>query len=380
MKKRGKLTGMCRALLLAASVTALTVANAFPQDLESLNEQILANPQDAELNFRYARAAEEAGQLRLALAAYERVMINDPGNVEARRGYERIRRMIEPAFTTLHTEVGVRWDSNIQNSDIFEEEDTVYFGRATLIDERSFLDRRWRSIVNVEAEKVEDFDDLDYAFVGAQTGPLIYAAPHIAVIPSVGVATSWLSGDHYFDEVNASVTIEGKRDGASYWTRLRGGYRTYEDDATAEEGPFVELIGGLSLPRILSQSDTLVLVPWVRWSDIEGDTFFFGGEVAPGQFIEYGIEATYNYQVNDHLILSAGGTARQREYTETSAFFSGDDREDTFLAPEAAVTVQNFAPCECAIRIEYQYRDNDSNDFFSDFNGERVQLSLQTRF
>ncbi len=56
-------------------------------ELEALNQQILDNPQDVDLNLRYARAAEDAGKLRLALVAYERILINDPGNEEARRGY-----------------------------------------------------------------------------------------------------------------------------------------------------------------------------------------------------------------------------------------------------------------------------------------------------
>jgi hypothetical protein len=47
----------CRVLLLAASVTAITVGAAAPQDLGDLNRQILENPGDVDLNLRYARAA-----------------------------------------------------------------------------------------------------------------------------------------------------------------------------------------------------------------------------------------------------------------------------------------------------------------------------------
>lgn len=115
MALKRKIGSLCRVLLLAASVTALTVGAAQPQDLADLNRQILENPQDVALNLRYARAAEEAGQPRLALVAYERILINDPSNEEARRGYERIRRSIEPAYTATRIETGVRWDSNPLN-------------------------------------------------------------------------------------------------------------------------------------------------------------------------------------------------------------------------------------------------------------------------
>ncbi|ANP46462.1 surface lipoprotein assembly modifier [Candidatus Viadribacter manganicus] len=379
MGTRGKIAGFCRALLLVASVSMISISSSFAQDLGALSDRILDNPQDAELNFEYARAAEQQGHLRLALAAYERVMINDPSNEEARRGYERIRRLIEPPFTTLNTEFGVRWDSNALNSAVLEEDAYSYFARGTLIDERNLGGRHWRSIVNVEAETTPDIDELDRLYVGAQTGPLVYVGPHVAAIPSIGIGVATLNGDHFFNDYNIGVTVEGKSSGMSYWTRLRAGYREYADDAVADQGPYAELIGGLSVPRILSDSDTFVVIPWARWSDIEGTSFTFLGDLSPGQFLEYGAEATYNYQVNDKLILSAGGSLRQRNYTE-STLFSGDDRADFLVSPEAAVTVQNFAPCECAVRLSYQYRDNDSNDPLFEYDGERVQLSLRSRF
>src|SRR5215470_13514607 len=128
-----KIQGLCRVLLLAASVSALTAGVANAQDnLSDLNNQILDNPQDVALNLRYAHAAEAAGKPRLALAAYERILINDPTNAEARAGYERVRRAIEPDFTVTRVEVGVAHDSNVYNTNpaFFDEDSTIYFGRA----------------------------------------------------------------------------------------------------------------------------------------------------------------------------------------------------------------------------------------------------------
>ena len=382
MTIKRKLADACRTLLLAASVTALSVAMAHPQDLQGLNEDILQNPGDSELSLRYARTAEEMGQWRLALAAYERVLINDPENREARRGYERMRRRIEPAFTTVRAEFGVRWDSNALNVPAFEEEDYSLFANATLIDERPlFGERRWRSIVDFEGEVQQDFEQLNYGWLGAQTGPLIYVGPHLAAIPSVGVGVATLDDDFYFSEVNLGVTVEGHRNGLSYWTRLRGGWRDYTDDGIAEDGTYAELVGGLSIPRIISESDVLVLVPWVRLSDIEGSTFNFltGGDITPGEYVEYGIEATYKYQVGDHLLLAVGATARERRYEQTISFL-GPEREDSYFAPEASATLLNVLPCECGVKLAYQHRDNSSNDPTADFDADRVSLSLLTRF
>lgn len=378
MKLRRKLTGLCRTLLLAASVTAISVSAA-AQDLAELNQQILENPQDSALNLRYARAAEDAGHLRLALAAYERVLINEPDNRDARRGYERVRRMIEPAFTTLRTEFGARWDSNATNSAVADEEAYSIFANATLIDERALGATRWRSSVAFEGEITPDVDQLNYGYLGAQTGPLLYAAPHLAFIPSLGAGVAMLDGAYYYNEVHLGATMEGKRDGLSYWTRARAGWRSHDEDSTADEGPFAELIGGLSVPRVGSDNGTLVFVPWARWSEVEGSTFtFFSGETAPGEFVEYGIDVAYTYRLNDHVTLSGGAVLRQRDYTQTVIL--GQEREDTFIAPEVAMSVQNFMPCECGVKVSYRHRDNDSNDPSADFDAQQVSLSLLRRF
>ncbi|MGQ0533455.1 MAG: hypothetical protein ACT4OF_12305 [Caulobacteraceae bacterium] len=378
MAHQGKFRSLCRALLLAASVTALTVGMARAEDLASLNQQILDNPQDVSLNLRYARAAEEAGELRLALTAYERILINDPSNEEARRGYERIRRAIEPGYTVTRVEAGVRWDSNPLNLDTAEEEAVTGFAHATLVDERRLGDRRWRSIVDAQLEHTPDIDQLDYAYLGAQTGPMFYVGPHTAALPAIGVSAASLDGDLYFTEANVGVTFEGRSDSFSYWWRLRGGWRDYGDEFTAENGPYAELIGGVSAPQFLAERGTLVLVPWARWSDVEGSAFDFFDEYAPGQYTEYGLDLEYKFRVSDHVTVSAGARARQREFDVTTV--GPDTRSDTYVAPNASLTLQNMLPCACDIRARYQHRSNDSNDVTADYDADQVSLSLLARF
>jgi hypothetical protein len=381
MALKRKIGGLCRALLLAASVTALTVATAHPQDLADLNRQILENPQDVALNLRYARAAEDAGQLRLALVAYERVLINDPTNEDARRGYERIRRAIEPPFTATRIEVGARWDSNPANHDFGDEEEAVTaFLHGTLVDERNMGSHRWRSVVQGELERTPDIDELDYAYLGAQTGPLFRVGPHTAAVPAVGVAGAMLDDDPYFTEANVGVTVEGRGDSFSYWWRLRVGWRDYDEVATADNGPYAELIGGVTAPQLFAERGTLVVVPWVRWSDIEGSAFSFFDEFVPGQYTEYGVDAEYKYRLTDNLGVGVGVRARQRDYDSTTVMFGTETREDTYVAPNASVTLTNVLPCECDVRARYQHRDNDSNDPFSEYEADQVQLSLIARF
>ncbi len=378
MAQRRKTGGLCRALLLAVSVSALAIGAARADDLASLNEQILDNPQDVSLNLRYARAAEEAGQLRLALTAYERILINDASNDEARRGYERIRRAIEPGYTVTRVEAGVRWDSNPLNLDSAEEEAVTGFAHATLVDERALGGRRWRSVVDAQLEHTPEINELDYAYLGAQTGPMFYVNPHTAALPAVGAGVASLDGDLYFSEINLGVSFEGRSDSFSYWWRARGGWRDYGEVATAEEGPYAEIIGGVTAPQFLSDRGTLVLVPWARWSDIEGSAFDFFDEHVPGEYVEYGLDAEYKYRLTDHVAVSAGVRARQRDFDSTTV--GPDTRSDTYVAPNASVTLQNVLPCACDVRARYQHRRNDSNDSFSDYSADQVSISLIARF
>jgi hypothetical protein len=392
MAARGKMGRLCGAFLVAASMIALAAGTAHAQETNSLadlNERILDNPQDVELNLRYARAAEEQGVLRAALAAYERILINDPSNEEARRGYERVRRMIEPGYTVTRLEVGARWDSNAlgitEDAFIFlapdEREATTYYGKLQIADEREIFDRRWRSILNAVIEETPDIDALDYQYIGVQTGPIFYVAPHIAALPAIGGGVSWLGGDFYFSEVNLSMTLEGRTSGASYWARARAGYREYDPDTNiffdtvTEQGPYAELHGGLTKPNLFSERDTLLVEPFVRWSDIEGSVFSFSlfDELSPGKYLEYGVDVNYNYQVTDHIQASVGALLRERD-------FGSSIREDTYVSPQASLTFEGLLPCGCDVRLQYRYRDNDTNDELADYNAEQVSLALLARF
>lgn len=379
MTIKRSLAHACRALLLAASVTAISSALAHAQELGELNDRILDNPQDVELSLRYARLAEQQGKLRLALAAYERVLINQPANEEAQRGFARVRRIMEPTYTALRLEVGAQWDSNPQNLNGADEDAYSALLRASLVSEQRFGARRWRTNVNFDGEATPEIEELNYAYVGAQTGPIMDIAPNVAAIPAVGVAAAILEDSHYFHEVNLGVTLEGHANGVSFWTRFRAGWRAYAEESTADEGPRAEVAAGISIPRVASDRDWLTVAPWARWSGVEGSGLnFFNEENAPGEYSEVGLDVAYHFQFNDTVVVSAGALAYDRRYTETEVL--GQKRHDTYFAPQTTVTFQNLLPCSCALQLTYRYRVNDSNDPVAEFDANQVSLSLVSRF
>jgi len=81
----------------------------------------------------------------------------------------------------------------------------------------------------------------------------------------------------------------------------------------------------------------------------------------------------YNYQLTDHLQASVGALVRARDFT-------GSSRNDKYFSPQASLTLQNALPCTCDLRLQYRYRENNSNELLSDYNADQVSLALTTRF
>jgi hypothetical protein len=135
------------------------------------------------------------------------------------------------------------------------------------------------------------------------------------------------------------------------------------------------MIAGLSKPRLFLSRDYLVVSPWVRRSEITGSVFdfFTFSEVSPGRFLEYGIDANYNYRLTDHVLLTAGAVVRERAFEDAN-------RDDRYVAPSAGVTFQNVLPCTCDLKLRYQHRDNQSDDALATYDAEQVSLSLIARF
>jgi hypothetical protein len=352
---------------------------AHAQDLRELNDRILDDTANTELNLRYAKLAEQHGELRLALAAYERILINEPDNAEAKAGFARVRRILEPAYSTLRVETGVQWDTNQLNLGGWDDETYSAYWRIDGVDERRLGSQRWRTNINFDGEVVPDIKELNYARLAVQTGPLKDISPNVAAHPAIGVAVATLDDEFYYAEANASLTLEGQRDGVSFWARARAGWRDYGEAAAAEEGPEAEVAAGVSIPRLFAETDSLTIVPWVRWSGVEGSVFdAFNNETAPGEYSEYGIDANYHFQFNDHMVVSAGALAYDRQYANTEV--AGETRRDFYVAPQVTVSFQNLLPCQCEMNLTWRWRVNDSNDALAEYDAHQVAAGIVARF
>jgi hypothetical protein len=158
--------------VIAALLAAVCAANAATDELSALYTQVLQRPADSETNLRYARAAEVAGKLRWAYAAYERVAINDPSNREAQEGLLRVARRLQPAFTEFLLQAGVSYESNPLYVPTNHTPEAQVFGTLGVKDERTFGDLRWRTTGLAAGIDHTRADQLNYAYAGATTGPV----------------------------------------------------------------------------------------------------------------------------------------------------------------------------------------------------------------
>src|ERR1700675_3721085 len=116
-----------------------------PAELTRVYAQILRDPTNSQLNLRYAELAEASGKLRWALAAYERVLVNDPGNLEAQAGLQRVRRRLQPNATQFTAEFGAVGETNPRYLPSGARAEAQALASLGMRDERTIADVRWRT-------------------------------------------------------------------------------------------------------------------------------------------------------------------------------------------------------------------------------------------
>ncbi len=276
-------------------------------ELSDLNAMILRDPGNIELNLRYARLAEQRGELKKALSAYERVTVNSPQNLEAQEGFRRIVRKLQPEGTRLTLELGGGWESNPARDARDAKSDWLALVRAELRDERKFGEVSWRTIGSAFGEFYRDQGNkVNYASAGAVTGPIWDVTPQFSLHAAVGGGAA-LYGDHkLYEEAVAAFTLE-----SGFWNgvqtgRLRVGFRGYDEFYGGSDGVYVDVSERFGFIGVLEKNDIAAVMPWFRWSDIAGTPLNLPlEETQPGRYWETGLRGEYFRPLASWLIVGA---------------------------------------------------------------------------
>ena len=370
--------------------------NAAADELSALYTQVLQRPADSETNLRYARAAEAAGELRWAYAAYERVALNDPSNREAQEGLVRVARRLQPSFTEALVQAGVSYESNPLYVPTNHTPEAQFFGTLAVKDERTVGDLRWRTTGLVAGIDHTRVDQLNYAYGGATTGPVFNFIGGSQLHLAAGGGGAYFDQHPWYAEGVARAVIEANALGATQSLAFRIAYRDYDHFFPAGRGWYWDVIGRFAAPGFLDSQNTLIFSPWARRGDAPGtfpESLLLPG-VQPANFFETGGRVELFRQVLDGVLVGPTFYAMERWYDsnavpQTNIFNpccfiipgSPDlNRQDFIWSPGATLFLPDFFAHQVGLKIEYQYIRDHSNVPTASFVDNVVTASLVGRF
>ena len=355
------------------------------QDLRRVFEQLLQDPTNTDLNFRYASLARERGELRKALAAYERVLANDPDNEEAQAGLRRVRRLLfEPDKTEITVVIGGQYESNPQHEvdTNSSTDDSVLSGRAIVTDNRKFGETRWRTNGDVFTNWHAKFGEIDFINLGVRTGPVLELAEGWDIHPAIGAAYAVLDSEPFFVEGSFSVSIEATKGGIFQSLNFRGAYDDIDGEVARADAYVLEVNPRFVASNLLTENDSMILNPLYRYNGVRGsgDTGTgASGDTFPLRYHLVGGRADYYFPVTPETYVGINMTANYEIYNGR-VFGESKGRRDIYLSPGAQVIVSRVLADNHDIIVSYQYQTNLSNDDFEDFENHIAGVSLVWRF
>ena len=367
-------------------VLSLLATTANADELRRLYAQILRDPTNSELNFRYAELAEQRGEIRKALSAYERVAQNDPNHPRVMMALQRIRRMLQPDTTQFYTQFGFAYETNPGRVAANERDDGAFIARLSMKDERGVGNgMRWRTVGQLSGDIYFDQGDLSYGYAGLYTGPLIDITPTIAMHAALGGSGAYYDHRMFYKEALASVVFESFLEGAFHTVRMRAAYRDYNDGFASDDGMYADIVGRFSFADWLGPNTTVSFSPWYRWSDVGGTTFSIlvpSEQIQPGRYDEFGARIDAYKRLLDWLSFGVGVAVSQRNYAPgfDVSIPATINRRDVLISPHATVIFHKVAGEQNDLRLQYRYESNDSSVAVRDYENHIGTMLLISRF
>lgn len=375
---------ICIAVLLAGAIPAPASHGAEQPELRRIFEQILRDPTNTNLNFRYARLAIAMGEQRKALAAYERILAKDPGNSEAKIGIARIKRLLEPQRTTGVVVFGVQFESNPShfNFNSSKNNDLVLFGRFQVTDERRIGRTRWRSEGDLFVNWHKEFRSLDFGNFGFRTGPILDVSEDWRVRPAIGGAFAWLDGERFFNEASLALEFESDTSGPLKSVTVRGAYDFLGRKFSARDAYQISINPRLIFDKVGTKSGLLVLNPFYRFNSVSGSGSIGtgpSGDPFPLRFHEFGMRVDYFVPLSRKFTVGVNFTIDHKRFSRIVAFGT-KQRRDTFLSPGVQLVLVAPVLRNNDVILSYQFERNFSNDRFERYENHIVGVRLLWRF
>jgi len=355
-------------------------AAAAESEARALFRGILADPANVPLNLRYARLMERDGELRKALATYERVVANHPENAAARAGLERITRLLASERTDFILGFAIQFESNPRLLDdrFGGTDDLAGILSLRVEDERTVAGTRLLSRLNVQGKVYSRFTEGNLAYVSADSGPILSLGPGWNARPLLGVEHARVEAGRLFTAVfgGVEVTREGRE-----WIRgveFLASYADFADRYPGRDGALVRVRPQLAWDGVLTRGDRLAFDPELAYNAAEGEDEQY-------RYLALGGTLSYLAPVGTALFGFArvyGGPDMgvERRWYQGREPGATRDRRDLRLVPGARLIGTEFLGGDVSMVLRYFYERNRSNEDDKDFDNHTLSLTVLWRF
>jgi hypothetical protein len=347
-------------------------------------EQLLEKPTDPDLNLRYARMAVARGELRKAMAAYERVLAADPGNEAAEAGLRSVRIRLDPPLTRFTVLSGAQYESNARRErrQTGNTHDATLFVRADVSDDRSIGDLRWRTLGEVYANYHPRFHDIDYGNVNAHTGPVVELDKNLRVHFFAGGGYSWITRRTFFVETTAGMTLEFDIVGPLRDVQIRWGYDFVGHAFSTRDATYVDISPRFQFSNILIDKSLTIISPYWRYSGVTGSGppgVDPRNQPFPARSHQFGLRADYFIQLREWLALDFFVTYEYRHFFETT-LDKAQKRRDHTVVPGVQAIVAGLAKGRADLILHYSYDYRATNDGPQRYQNHTAGVRVLWRF
>ncbi len=376
----------------AAIGLGMSIAPAAAQDvptrldeLTRVYEQILQDPGNPSLNTVYARLAVERGELRKALAAYERILAQDPDNAEARAGLERVQRLLVQDVTLITLVTGAIGETNPRHGvDVNSgTHDGLIFGRILVNDTRRIgEDFRLRTEADVYANWHFNFHDLDFGALYLRTGPYLNIGQDWALHAFFSGGYSWLEAKTFTWQAGGGFTLENlTATNPTIYLTVRGAYDFITETFTTRDGWFIEVNARFTFKPVIVPNDTFAFNPYYRYNGVTGTgppTVGPTGELFPLRFHQFGARLDYFVEVAEQTVLNLNFTGEYRYYYEGKLTEPGQ-RRDVWIVPGIQLIFSQVLETPFDVIASFAYEKVFSNDPIFTYHNYIVGVRLLWR-
>jgi tetratricopeptide (TPR) repeat protein len=435
--------GLCGAIalfLLGLSAAALAQDDALPASGDVTYDQVLENPDDIMLSYRFALKQIEDGDLLGASATLDRLTLLAPqepniralraivlyrlGNLrEAKDEFEDLLKLdLDPQLRTnieryadaidrqsqdtrvnLLLSLGMQFDSNraggnkvdqvrtvvgnfeLSNAAPTEDDQSIQaLARLSVEHDLPGQDRHmlFGNVTLYDGDQIE-LDDFDTQTVGAQAGIRLEIG-ELFVTPNIAYNHLWLGHDDYVDIFQGQVRYDWRINDPINLFGVFGGskyeYHATEDYLEADIQSGLDIAATIGADWYIGADNKLTFAYTHRRFDAEVDFESFDGDR---------LNIDHVWLIGHGIFLVTNASVEWDRYDALDPLFVGDDREDVIYRGRLTLGVpiatmigeEQTGFLEGLLLTTYgEYYNQDSNDELSDFENIRAGAAVSKRF